>query len=328
MSKPRFKLGHYPTDVPKPGRSANRAGVVAPVLLCLWLLPPFQGVEAQGFPLRSGEPGFGEQWVRSQPIAISATSPIYQDSPSGQFVDQYWDTHHTIMVATERPHLVEGWTQPRGRNWIRSRPELSWTDGVAARVRFDMNSENLVGWLLNDEPSRVQMAGIGTVAEGIRSLTEGRHLVFANINHGGWEDTAVYDAYLDTWFAQVNPDILMYSIYPFANDQVLEAGYLQALMRIRNRGLAEGVPYWAYLQGFASDRRRVMSESDLRMNVYSHLVAGFTGLGDIRFTPPDTTCSGVIPSAGSSPGGQEERVGWRVLRLSGLLQQAVEQQPP
>ena len=52
------------------------------------------------------------------------------------------------------------------------------------------------------------------------------------------------------------------------------------------------------------------------------------GKGDIRFTPPDTTCSGVIPSAGSSPGGQEERVGWRVLRLSGLLQQAVEQQPP
>ena len=121
------------------------------------------------------------------------------------------------------------------------------------------------------------MAGVGTVAAGIRSLTEGRHIVYANINHGASEEAAVYDAYLDTWFAEVNPDILMYDIYPFANDQVLEPGYLQALMLIRSRGLREGVPYWAYLQSFATDRRRVMSESDMRMNVYSHLVAGFTG---------------------------------------------------
>ena len=77
-------------------------------------------------------------------------------------------------------------------------------------MRAETNSTNLVGWLLKDEPSRVQMAGVGTVAAGIRSLTEGRHIVYANINinHGVSEEAAVYDAYLDTWFAEVNPDIL------------------------------------------------------------------------------------------------------------------------
>ena len=47
----------------------------------------------------------------------------------------------------------------------------------------------------------------------------------------------------------------------------------------------------------------------------------------MRFTSP-AIWSGVTPSAGSYPGGQEERFGWRVLRLNGLLQQAIEQQPP
>jgi hypothetical protein len=254
--------------------------------------------ERHAFGLGSGDSGFGQQWIRDNPFVIMGHSPVYLNTPNGAGV--YWQTNHTYL-ATDSTNpssdLVRGWTEPYGNKpAFRYRPQSSWSRWLRLRVEWDLSHiPTLQGFMLKDEPTISEMDTLATVAANIRAISTEK-LVWVNMSGETAND---FPGQFDHLQATVNPDVLMYDQYPFWTDGTTIPSYYETLMKVRNRGLVENKPYWAYLQSFATSGHRAPSASDMRMNAYTHLTAGYTGLDYWTQTKWDAFDSGLQDAAGS-----------------------------
>ncbi|MGE0871318.1 MAG: hypothetical protein AB7P03_22345 [Kofleriaceae bacterium] len=91
-----------------------------------------------------------------------------------------------------------------------------------------------------------------------------------------------YDRYLEDILATTGAETLLYDFYPFLKDGTTMSDLFANLAIIRNKGLSRHLPYGAFLQSIdVSDptwQQRAPSESDLRVQAYAHLAAGFSSL--------------------------------------------------
>ncbi|MFC1890401.1 carbohydrate-binding protein, partial [Thermodesulfobacteriota bacterium] len=210
-----------------------------------------------------------------------------------------------------------GWVQPAMQACIASSFGLSWhahirpaDQGPDAWFRGTVYATaacgNGAGWMLHDEPSRLQMDGIGQSAAWVQAsyphmLTYGN--AFPNLATPTqlWGDDSnpgyTWEQYLDDYVAIIHPDVLMYDYYPFEDDGSTRSEYYYNLMAVRTKARAGNLPYWAFLQSWENDAHRTPSESDLRMNVFTHLAAGYTGLA--YFTYEHFQDGGLLDVAGN-----------------------------
>lgn len=91
-----------------------------------------------------------------------------------------------------------------------------------------------------------------------------------------------YQDYTDA-IARVIGDILMVDVYPFEREGRTSSEYFFNLECVRRSGQKYSVPYWIYVQAYEADNRRLPSESDLRMQVFSVLAYGFKGIAYYTF---------------------------------------------
>ena len=93
-----------------------------------------------------------------------------------------------------------------------------------------------------------------------------------------------YRDYLNEIIEVGGSEILSWDFYPFReNDVTWTDDWFSDLNDIRSVALEQGVPYWGWLQSYREPGVRLPSESDLRMQAYSMLTAGFTGVMYYRF---------------------------------------------
>jgi hypothetical protein len=81
----------------------------------------------------------------------------------------------------------------------------------------------------------------------------------------------------------------MVDIYPFRHGGVTQSTYFDTLTAVREAALRYDKPYWLYVQAFSDDDRRVPSESDMRMQVYSALACGYTGFSYFTYDGYDNS---------------------------------------
>jgi len=147
-------------------------------------------------------------------------------------------------------------------------------------------------WMAHDEPYGNQMEAI---AEAVAWLRENFPWMPVYVNcrfsqnpYTLWGGTGYpsgydFDDYLDQLIDIVDTDILMYDAYPF-EAYTTRTTFWKPLAQVRAKGLATNRPYWAFIQsaGWNDDEgdldKRIPSESDLRMHIFVHLTAGYTGL--------------------------------------------------
>ena len=165
-----------------------------------------------------------------------------------------------------------------------------------------------LGFLAWDEPKLPEMRRAGRRVAWIKK-THPEMLVFATVNPikppfefsfpnladqkvidtGLYDEPSVpysYDDHLDNLATIVQSDVLMANIYPFWNpkrgyypDRYMRDQYFFMLQALRKAGLKHNRPYWIFVQAYEDPGRcRLPSESDLRMEVYSALAFGFTGI--------------------------------------------------
>jgi len=84
--------------------------------------------------------------------------------------------------------------------------------------------------------------------------------------------------YVNDFVSLTQPQILIYDDYPFLENGSTRATFFRDLMVIRAKGLSVGIPYFSYIQTWAYPGWRFPSESDVRMQVYSYLAAGYKGI--------------------------------------------------
>jgi hypothetical protein len=106
-------------------------------------------------------------------------------------------------------------------------------------------------------------------------------LVYTNAlpTYAGFAD---YSAYLEQIVQIMKPDVVMYDHYPYV-ESLTRHDYFQNLMLVRDKALEHNLPYWAFMQSSALGAYRLPSKSDARMQMFSYLAAGFTGMAYFTF---------------------------------------------
>lgn len=138
-----------------------------------------------------------------------------------------------------------------------------------------------VGWLVNDEPPFEEMQITGKLCDMLRRNYRDK-LIFSNL--GGDPN---YAEHIQHFLKLVRPDVLMFDRYPFSPtvDGIDEPEkYFRSIGEIRQAALKAHLPYWAFVQSV--DRSGpsfkfafpYYSESDVRMQVFTYLTYGFSGL--------------------------------------------------
>ncbi len=224
---------------------------------------------------------FGKQWVRSHPFMISGLNQraVHLD------VDEY--------RAAGLNTLSAWWDSTAAQTAIAAAGDLPWHAHVETRYglaralnKIDQIGQSAggTGWLIQDEPPLEELP---RVAEAIDYVKQNYPGMLAYTNVDNWSNF-----YLDRLIETVGPDLLMFDRYPFTEDRPVKlTQYYVPLMAIRAKALVHDMPYWTYIQAFEDNSRRLPSESELRMQVFTSLTAGYTGISyfGYQFRPDEFT---------------------------------------
>jgi hypothetical protein len=151
--------------------------------------------------------------------------------------------------------------------------------------------------MMGDEVDGSQMPFYADLISWVKQ-NRPKDLVYTNAlpTYAGFPD---YPAYLEQIVQTMKPDILMYDHYPFVESQT-RGDFFQNLMFVRNKALEHNMPYWAFMQSSALAAYRLPSKSDARMQMFSSLGAGYTGMAYFTFdNEPSVEYASILDTAGN-----------------------------
>ncbi|RPI23025.1 MAG: hypothetical protein EHM57_04540, partial [Actinobacteria bacterium] len=227
----------------------------------------------------------GTQWVRTNPMLITALSPSMGEPPQTVVSDFFGSFGaNATMLWQDGPAEVAGW-QPGGA----PNPFITWLANDGTSVVWDpdptvldfVSTGEVLGGLGPDHPGRIayqvgdepgSITALDQIQAGIETVrtSDPEALVYTNLSFYVTDPPAV----LGHWQSTVDDDVLMMSDYFF------NGLHYTAMEAMRSRALAKGVPYWQYLnayEGNESGGEPIHTESDLRWQAMAGLVYGFTG---------------------------------------------------
>lgn len=248
---------------------------------------------------------FGRQWVRSHPVAIMGLCQIEQTFD----VSEYKAAGMTHLLAWKaRAGLLGPAHQAGLAHFLHLYGKEGVTEEFSSRVR-QLQSEYPVaaGFIINDEPSLKTMPATREVLQWLRAnypealILSNAFPVGGTVNDyaGEAKEGYGYSEYLRDFTNIIQPDVLMFDIYPFSEDEGsgVSDHYYMNLAMVRRQGIQAGIPYWTFIQSYQTSDRRLPSESDMRMQIFSSLTFGFTGFA--YFTYDVAFDRGLIEKDGS-----------------------------
>ena len=266
---------------------------------------------------------FGKQWVRSHPFAMMGLVLNKKRDPAFDLA-QYQAQNYSFLLAWRPRSVLYEDASKTGYPWFLNLTCWGGpTDEFKNKARDIMAQyPGNVGLYVNDEPTlhgRYRegkpivntFEGTAKVLQWTRK-TWPEKLVLSNIGGDGGGTRHYYGTlkdytpeqeeemkhyafseYLRDYLLIVKPDVLMFDAYIFNYGEGNESGvtpyWYQSLWLHRKEALKAGVPYWAWMTTWDRPSKRgynirLASESDYRMNVFSVLTYGFTGIADYTYS--------------------------------------------
>src|SRR5215213_174142 len=237
---------------------------------------------------------FGQLWVRSHPLTLMGL----QQSPQMFDVAEHRAASMTSVLAW--------WADGNGKQIAApaSAGNLPWhaliVDGEGDerdRITDYASVGNGVGWMLGDEVDGSMFQFYAELNDWLKQ-NRPNDLVYTNAlpTYAGFAD---YSAYLESVVQGMKPDVLMYDHYPFIGNST-RSDYFQNMMLVRGKALGHNLPYWAFMQSSSLGPYRLPSNSDARMQMFSHLTAGFTGMAFFTFdNEPSFEYASILDTAGN-----------------------------
>ncbi|HUT73801.1 MAG TPA: hypothetical protein VM221_03065 [Armatimonadota bacterium] len=278
---------------------------------------------------------FGKQWVRNHPLTLMA---LLLDSDT---YDPAWYKELNLTAALiwkGREGLFEK-SAANGMPWhYYALPNLKKTKDAAddydalAQERMDLARSfhdkyaGGAGFLIWDEPRHPAFPAMAQAMAWFRE-TFPEMLGYSNLYSGGapagkYYDTEPdaegnytappvpygYEQYLREYLDTCHPDLLMVDPYPFVDYETCDdvtwtaTRYFHTLEAVRKAALEASLPYWTFVQSFGNGGSYYCpSESDLRMQVFSSLAYGFTGLAYFLYHAPTYPCALLCADGTPSP---------------------------
>jgi hypothetical protein len=179
--------------------------------------------------------------------------------------------------------------QKAGIKMIVSCPELK-TKTEETVKRF-MNHPAVAGYMLRDEPNRIDFPELGEWAKKIRAVDD-NHFCYLNLfpNYASEQQlgTKTYKEHVDLFIEEVPLQILSFDHYPVVGDS-LRANWYENLEIISAAARKAGKPFWAFALSVAHGPYPLPTAAQLRLQVYSDLAYGAQGIQYFTYwTPYDT----------------------------------------
>ena len=224
--------------------------------------------------LDNSRAGLGTRWVRSHPFQIINGSHYHPlETGSVSTVDLGSTGHYSCLYTNLLTAASLGMTKHHNIGVDAS----GMTDYIKYLVDLSSSSPtDTGGWYLTDEPDPSIYQSVADAGNWLKQYRPDG-LIYLNAWRMGSGD-------VDQIYAAVQPDIWCGDTYPFhlsGHWQYPEdLSYFSNLKTWRDKALAQGVPYFGWLQAFegASLAWREPSESEMRMNAWSHLTMGYKGI--------------------------------------------------
>lgn len=283
----------HPDQHPADNRSDDGAGADAVVRDVVSTERPLDAGHDAGSVVDASQPDAApqlsraRQWVRDNPMFISALSVVMADPPAA-WVNDYFDGFHASAA-----HLWQTGTPDEVAAWAAAgRADFRWVSWVDQSGNSSANGQ-LVGGLPADPPGRIgyqiwdeprdwdNFLTLQPAVSAVRAHDPGALLI---MNHMRNVDRT--GDMIDTFIGDWGGDIVSHDAYRQDNDAY------SALAQFRAAALRNNAPYWRYLKAFhyTSDGPD-LEESDLRWDAFSGLVYGYTGhtwfIYQIEPTNPD-----------------------------------------
>lgn len=249
------------------------------------------GIPPEVLPPRDAN--FGRDWIRDRDFTLSAwdATKYYSQYKQSGFNAVLGGGPEAIAAGVE-DHYLGAFSQLD--NASRTEIHIALNQGVSA-------------FMLRDETPPGDIAGIGQVAEYIRSLSPDAFLI-AGLGSSN-------PAYIDNIVNTIRPEAVVHAFYPFQGTSNATDDWFPALSNtalVRERTLHHNVAYFSYVQTFEDfetgtntidDNRRLPTESEFRAEAFAKLSAGAKGLIYFRFqNNPLTEDEALIdPDGNSSP---------------------------
>ena len=234
---------------------------------------------------------FGRQWVRSHRFTLMGLTQRPVDTEL--YLESGLNTGLAWRVGVDGADLREVFEQA-GIPWLGhirapAGPDQEFeTEIVNYMQQYQFNR---VGWLVNDEPRVKIMPTTGQTLDWIRqhypdmlALSNapgiGANPWRSYLGHGIPRYDYDYRQYVEDFIHLVKPDVMMFDIYPFQKTGGVSNVYFLNLQIVREAALRAGLPYWVFVQSYVSRRenRRLPSDSDNRLQLFSALTFGYTGM--------------------------------------------------
>ena len=267
---------------------------------------------------------FGRQWVRSRPLTLMGLTQRAIDPElylvSGLNTGLAWPLG--VGGAEERAVFEQARIPWLGHIKAAIGPDQKFETEIADYMQ--QYQSNCVGWLVNDEPRVTVMAPTGQVLDWIRQCYPDM-LVLSNLaptgaapwnkfGGGGIRESGArgiprydyeYTDYVEDFIHLAKPDIVMFDIYPFQGKGGVANVYFLNLQIVREASLKARLPYWVFVQSYVSKRenRRLPSESDNRLQLFSALTFGYTGMSYFVYDGhfPRLNGQGLLEAGEKSP---------------------------
>ena len=251
--------------------------------------------------------GFGYEWIRKNPFTITGVSLL-----TDGFVDNndFAGTNISTMLAVKVQPTIIDQAVRMGLPWHLKAGSYTWTEPEDATTQAAKTNIQLMyddptrpggtGFMAYDEPEDVnEMNDAANKASWFIKQQHPEMIVYSNtfvmsLDPGDANRYQDYMDHLDDFVSIIKPDVLHADSYPFeltsgtpphTPEEILENSYYLHLKAIRSTALDANIPYWMFIQSFEGGGRLLPSESDLRMQIFSTLTYGFTGISYFRYTP-------------------------------------------
>jgi hypothetical protein len=307
----QLNIGLLPFFRPKRITAMNHRWIICTLLLCAGAAisageEPTRLKTSSGVGAEERPDDFGRQWVRSHPFTLMALT--LQGKSVGDN-DRYAEAGFSNMLAWKnKPEIFQAAVR-RNLPWhYHLDKRIEDLDVVKSQVdRLLKSYPGGQGFLAWDEPKLPDMPRAAERVAWLKQVYP-ELLVYSTVNpikppfefsfpnlagekviaEGLYDEPPVpytYDDHLDNLAQIVKSDVLMGNIYPFwvpeklNPEKYLRNQFFFMLMAFRKAGLKHNRPYWIFVQCYEHPGRcRYPSESDVRMEVYSALAFGFTGV--------------------------------------------------
>ncbi|MCC6679900.1 MAG: hypothetical protein IT445_03260 [Phycisphaeraceae bacterium] len=247
------------------------------ICLLVWVALCAAGPSAVVAETEGVDLGRGQHWVRSHPFTIMGVSlverpfdvELYRNAGFSSLL--VWESQEEVLRAASEAGLP--WHMHRYAGAVRDREPFGEKDRERFRQFVKMYPGG-IGWIINDEPNKGdEMRVTAEVIDWLRQEFPDM-LVYSNSN----PDTPTRH-YTRQFVETVNPDVLMYDRYPFDKHSEISEDFFWNMAHVRELALEKCIPYWGFVQAYEDrGRRRLPSESDLRMQTYAMLAYGYTGI--------------------------------------------------